>query len=286
MTLHRSRGPIRALAALVLATLVVGTAHAQRNLNGLPSPRLYQVFPAGAKAGSTVEVIIAGRHLEEPQKLVFTNPDVKAEYIPQPKPEIDPKTKRPKPVPGALPADLYRFKVTVPANAAVGNLDVRLVNKWGVSNARTFVVGDLNEVNEKEPNNDADKAQKVELNTTINGTIAAPTDVDYYVFSAKKGQRIVLICRAASIDSRLNPAIEVYKEDRDKQVASNSNYQGDNAVTDFTAPEDGDYHVRVFHFTHTFRQQIQGGIPPGSSDYFYRLTITTAPWIDSVVCPR
>jgi hypothetical protein len=281
---RRSRGPVRALAALALAALVLAStsAHAQRNYSGLPSPRLYQVFPPGARAGTTVEVLVSGRHLEDPQKLVFTNPAVKAEHVPSPKPEIDPKTKKPRPVMGALPPDTYRFKVTVPAGTPPGSLDVRVVNKWGASNARTFVVGDLEEVNEKEPNNDTNQAQRINLNTTVNGTIAAPADVDYYVFSAKKGQRVVLVCRASSIDSRLNPAIEVYN-DSDQQIAGNRNYQGDDAVADFTAPADGDYHVRVFQFTHTFRQPIPGGLPPGSSDYYYRLSVTTAPWVDSVV---
>ena len=53
-----------------------------------------------------------------------------------------------------------------------------------------FAVGDLSEVAEKEPNNDVDQAQRVELNTTINGTIGNPTDVDYFAFAAKKGQRV------------------------------------------------------------------------------------------------
>jgi hypothetical protein len=279
---------VRALAALALAALILAatTAHAQRNPSGLPSPRLYQVSPAGAKVGSTIDVVIAGHHLEEPQRLVFSNPAIKAEYVPEPKPPVDPKAKKQPPMRGRrgmrnLPGDMFRFKVTVPPGTPVGNLDVRLVGKWGVSNARTFVVGDLNEVMEVEPNNDADKAQRIELNTTVNGTIAAPTDVDYYVFRVKKGQRVVLICRASSIDSRLTPALEVYNS-KDQQVAANRNYQGDDAVTDFTAAQDGDYQVRVFQFTHTFRQQILGGIPAGSSDYFYRLSVTSAPWIDSV----
>src|SRR5262249_52780491 len=161
-----------------------------------------------------------------------------------------PKTKQPKPVMGALPADLHRFKVTVPTDAPLGSCDVRLVNKWGVSNPRTFVVGDLNEVAEKEPNNDTEQAQRVELNTTINGSISSGTDVDYYVVHAKKGQRVVVICRASSIDSRLQPAIEIYDK-ADRQLAANRNYQNDDAVTDFVAPEDGDYHVRVLQFTHT-----------------------------------
>jgi len=36
----------------------------------------------------------------------------------------------------------------------LGTHELRLVNKWGVSNSRSFVVGDLPEVMEKEPNNE------------------------------------------------------------------------------------------------------------------------------------
>lgn len=284
MTTHRSRGG-RALVALALFAVLLAAqqASAQRVPSGLPAPRLWQVSPAGAKAGSTVEVVVAGRNLEEPEKLTFSNPAIKAKLVPAPKAEIDPKTKQPRPVKGALPADLFKFEVTIPADVPLGSLDVRLVNKWGVSNARTFVVGDLGEVEEKEPNNDVDQPQKVALNSTINGAIGSATDVDYYSFSAKKGQRIVLVVRASSIDSRCTPAVEVY-DGKDRQLAANRNYQGDDAVTDFTAPEDGDYSARVYQFTHTMRAQMQGNaIPAGASDHFYRLTITTAPWIDAVV---
>ena len=118
MTTLRSRGNVRALAALALFAALgfVPPAQAQRNPSGMPAPRLYQLSPAGAKAGTTVEVIVAGRHLEDAQKLVFSNPAIKAEFVAPAKPEIDAKTKKPKPVMGALPADLFKFKVTVPAD--------------------------------------------------------------------------------------------------------------------------------------------------------------------------
>src|SRR5262249_39348252 len=45
---------------------------------------------------------------------------------------------------------------------------------------------------------------------------------------------------------------------------------------------DGDYHIRLFQFTHTFRPPFPGGMPPATSDYFYRLTVSAAPWIDAV----
>src|SRR5262249_2162673 len=47
------------------------------------------------------------------------------------------------------------------------------------------------------------------------------------------------------------------------------------AVTDLTLPEDGDYYVRLFHFTHT----------AGNQEYYYRLTVSTAPWIDAIYPP-
>ncbi|MFO0878655.1 MAG: PPC domain-containing protein [Gemmataceae bacterium] len=277
--------PQRLRLCCALALALFGWAvpvQAQRNPSGLPSPRLYQISPAGAKAGATLEVVVAGRHLEEAEKLVFSHPGIKAEAVPVPKPEIDPKTKKPLPVAGSLPADLYRFKVTVAPDVPLGNHDVRLINKWGVSNPRVFVIGDLTEIAEKEPNSDVDQAQKVQLNTTINGEMQSPTDVDYFLVPVKKGQRVVVACLASSIDSRFQPQVEVF-DSKDRQLASNRIYQGYDAVTDFTAPEDGDYLVRLYQFTHTFRTAIVGGIPAGSSDNFYRLSITTAPWIDAIV---
>src|SRR5205807_6932782 len=98
---------------------------------------------------------------------------------------------------------ITKFKVTIPAGTPVGTCDARLVGRWGVSNPRAFVVGDLPEVLEKDPNDDVEQAQRVALGTTVNATISSPTDVDYYVVAGKKGQRLVATCQAESIDSRL-----------------------------------------------------------------------------------
>jgi hypothetical protein len=153
----------------------------------------------------------------------------------------------------------------------VGIHDVRLVNMWGVSNPRAFVVGDLAEVLEKEPNNDVPQAQRLELNSTVNGSIASPTDVDYYVFAGKKKQRVVVSCLASSIDSRLVAALELY-DGAGKQLAYNRHYYNNDALLDYTLPADGDYYVRLYEFTHT----------QGNAEHFYRLSISTAPWIDAI----
>jgi len=278
--------PWRPLAAMALLVLLTSLASAQnRNPSGMPSPQLFQVFPPGARAGSSVEIVVAGRHLEEPEKLVFSHPGVRAELVAAPKEEIDPKTKKPKAgMPAVPPAEnIQKFKVTVPPEVPPSLLDVRLVNKWGVSNPRAFAVGDLPEVLEKEPNNDVEQAQRIELNSTVNGTIATGTDVDYFIVAARKGQRVVVSCLAGSIDSRLQPSLEVY-DSKDRLLNSNRLYNANaDAVTDFTAPEDGDYLIRLYQFTFTLRTAIPGGMPAGSSDNSYRLNVTTAPWIDAVV---
>src|SRR5205823_522689 len=147
-----------------------------------------------------------------------------------PPPPADPKKPAPK-----LPPGPPRFKVTIPEDTPMGIHDVRVVNKWGVSNPRAFVVGDLAEVLEKEPNSDVPEAQQVELNTTVNGAIASPTDVDYYVFAAKKGQRVIMHCAASSIDSRLPAAIQLF-DGRQRLLGFNRDYSGTDALLDVTCP--------------------------------------------------
>ncbi len=264
-------------AALLSTALLSGLASAQPQQPGsaLPHPQLTTLVPCGGKAGTVVEVTFTGTDLEEPEGLIFSHPGIKAEpVLPPPPPPPDPKKPPAKPAKPAPKVPVTKFKVTIAADAPLGIHDARLVNKWGVSNARAFVVGDLAEVQEKEPNNDVEQAQRVDLNSTINGAISAPTDVDYYVFAGKKGQRVVVSCLASSIDSRLIAGLELY-DAQGKRLAVNRHYNGSDALVDATLADDGDYYVRVFEFTHVL----------GTPEHFYRLTISTAPWIDAVFPP-
>jgi hypothetical protein len=280
MRWDRPLAPIRqataALLALLGVALMAETAVAQPQLgNLLPNPRLYSVTPCGGKAGTTFEVTFNGFDLDQPQELLFSHPGIKAKPIipPAPPPPKAPPKGQPAPKPPP-PPPITKFSVTIGPDVPLGIHDVRFVNQWGVSNPRAFVVGDLTEVAEKEPNDDVDKAQRVEINSTVNGVIANPTDVDYFVFAGKKGQRVVVSCLASSIDSRLDANLRVF-DSEGRQVAANRNYLGGDALADVTLAEDGDYLVRLCQFTYT------GGGP----DYFYRLSITTAPWIDAVQPP-
>jgi hypothetical protein len=272
-----SLSTVRRVLALMLTLLALraGNAFAQPRLgSNLPAPRLLTVMPPGGKIGSAVEVTFTGTDLEEPEQLLFSHPGIKAEPLAAPEPQPQPKQQPQKGQGrrrGMGKPVISRFKVTLDANVPPGIQDVRFVNKWGVSNPRAFVAGDLAEVLEKEPNNDVEQAQRVEVNSTVNGSMANPTDVDYYVFAGKQGQRVVFSCLASSIDSRFHAGLEVY-DSKGRQLASGRDYNHNDAVTDCTLPENGDYYVRLYHFTHT----------QGSAEHYYRLSISTAPWIDAV----
>src|SRR6516164_1598399 len=145
-----------AFAALAFTALAsAGTALAQQPLpdSALPGPRLLTIVPAGARVGTSVEVTFTGTDIEEPETLRFSHPGIRAKPVIPPEPPPDPKKPKPPADAKKPPVVITKFKVTVPPDVPLGLVDVRLVNKWGVSNARAFVIGDLPEVMEKEPNN-------------------------------------------------------------------------------------------------------------------------------------
>jgi hypothetical protein len=274
--------PLRRLAAALALSgglLLAGPAHAQvQNGTQLPSPRLMTITPLGAKAGTTVELTFTGTDLEDPTGLLVSHPGIKAEpIIPPlpPPPKVDPKAKAktPPPPPPQRPP-VTKFTVKVGADVPVGAYDVRLVNKWGVSNPRTFVVGDLNEVQEKENNDDFDKAQRIELGSTVNGVISSQVDVDYFVFAGKKGQGVLVHCLCGSIDSRLNPELKLL-EAGGREIAKQRPLPGEDGILHVSLPSDGDYYVRLCQFTY------QGG----NAEYFYRLNLSTGPYVELVYPP-
>lgn len=239
-------------------------ARAQAPENGLPQPRLSLLQPAGGQIGTTVEVLLVGTDLDAPTALLFSHPALKAELVPPPSAAAAPKDAPPQP---AGP----RFRITLPPGTPVGQHDVRFVGKYGVSNPRTFVVGVLPEFNETEPNNDVPQAQRLPLNATVNGAISAPTDVDYFLVAAKRGQRIVIHCSTAGIDSRLTAAVQVF-DGAGRLVSHARARPNSDTVFDWVPREDGDLILRLYDFGHT-----QGG-----PEHFYRLTLSNAPWIDAV----
>ncbi|HTD66769.1 MAG TPA: hypothetical protein VK846_09610, partial [Candidatus Limnocylindria bacterium] len=164
----------------------------------------------------------------------------------------------------AISTPTNRFDVTIAKAVPPGMYQVRAVGKHGASNPRAFAVGVLPEV--MEGKNSSDSPQTVALESTINGRTDANT-VDYFLFSAKKGQRVLARCETRAIDSRLEPALALY--DSTGREVSRARSGG---LLEHSVPEDGEFTLRL-HDT-TYR---------GGADFFYRLSIGTFPHVDYVV---
>ena len=132
---------IRRLVVASSVLLAAFTASAQ-----LPQPKLFSVFPPGAKTGSTVDVSVTGAELDEIQ-LRFTHPGITAKAL----------------------AAANQFAITVASDVPPGAYEARVLGRFGLSNPRTFIVGTLAEVMEKSGNGSLETAQEVALESVING---------------------------------------------------------------------------------------------------------------------
>ena len=209
----------------------------------LPSPRLLTTFPMGGKVGTNVEVSITGKNIEDVSGLLFSNPKITA----KPKVGANDVTEK------------NKFIVTIGADVPKGVYDARLMTRLGVSSARAFSVGALDEIVRNKPNNTQETALELTLNSVCNASTTEKA-VDYYSFEATKGQKVVVDCAAAGIDSRLVPVVIVADiQGRDLVV----NRIG--GVVEFTPETDGRYLIKVHSL-----------IFKGGPEEFYRVALLPA----------
>src|SRR5262249_26090724 len=86
------------------------------------------------------------------------------------------------PVEVAMPADPAVTQVWVAPRGSNG------LYGWPVA----LAASDLDELLEQEPNNEPTKANRLPIPSAITGRIQEKGDVDHFVFTAKKGQRLLV----------------------------------------------------------------------------------------------
>lgn len=218
-------------------------------------PNVTALVPSGCQVGQSVEVIAQGTVGDKPQAWV-SREGLKIEF----------------------PESGNTFKVTVSENTPPGLCWIRVFNSEGASPLRPFVIGTLAEVAEKEPNNSAKDAQKLESNqTVVNGVLDKGGDVDTFAVSLKAGQTLVASLMAKGIlGSPMDGVLQVLGP-RDFVMEHNDDDHGFDPQIVFTAPADGEYRVRVFAFPEQANSSIAFA---GAANYVYRLTLTTGPFVD------
>ena len=88
---------------------------------------------------------------------------------------------------------------------------------------------------EAEPNNSTKEATPAALPLAFNGVIQQPGDVDYFRFTAKKGQVLEVECYARRVRSPLDPVMNLYHGDG-KSLAGNDDSRGPDSYIRMTVP--------------------------------------------------
>ncbi|MBI3468089.1 MAG: PPC domain-containing protein, partial [Planctomycetes bacterium] len=184
------------------------------------SPAAVLPFPLGGKRGSKVQVTAAGPGAEGLPPVEFTVPD--------------------NPTATVVPIE-FRNPAT------------------GKSAPLTFQLSTLDETIEKEPNDEPATATRFTVPQMLNGRIDKPGDIDRFVFTAKKDERIVFETVSRALGSPVDLFMTIQNA-AGQEVASNDDNGKDDARIDFKVPADGDYTVSVWELTRR-----------GGSEFVYRI---------------
>lgn len=232
-------------------------------------PALSTVTPQGAQQGQNVKVILKGQNLDTATAVWFSGTGITA--------EIRQETQQAAVlfngtgVSGRVPTDMQLVAfLTIDPNAPLGIQQLRVVTPYGVSNAQSFVVGNLPEVNENEATEKAEMSNWLELPVTVNGVIASIDDADSFSFNLKKNARLICEVTAQRIGSPLDSYL-VLQDANGAEVANSGQGIGLDSVLDYTAMEAGKYTLYIRDIRYK-----------GGNGFRYRLSVGKLPYLETI----
>ncbi len=318
----------RPMLGLAGCLVIASTAYGQ------PRPYIGYAYPAGGQQGTTFSVKLGGQGLDGVDRVLVTGAGVSAKVSqyyrkigPQEitllreqlrelrrgakddkKPATqDPATKEMiariekrlaeyvnRPASASI-SSLVIVEVTMAADAAPGDRELRLATARGISNPLVFHVGQLPEVARK-PMLTSDlqvlgkeelalrkrPAEEVEdritLPCTMNGQIASG-EVNRYRFEAQQGQRLVISAAARqlipyiadAVPGWFQPVLTLYDADG-REVAFNDDFRfKPDPLIRYEVPRDGEYVL-----------EITDAIYRGREDFVYRISIGELPFVTNI----
>ncbi len=213
------------------------------------TPVLNLIEPRGGQRGTELEMHFYGERLDNLQEILTLSPGIEVGEI-------------------AVENDKHASaKIFIRPDAPLGEHGIRVRTGGGISYLRSFFVGQFPTVAEAEPNDSFDQAQRIELNTTVQGQ-SKSEDADYFVVGMKKGQRLSAEVEAMRLGRTMFDAYAAILDPRGFEIAScdDTPLLRTDPFVSIVVPEDGDYRILVREAAYE-----------GNDNCQYRLSIGTFP---------
>src|SRR5262245_7909098 len=157
----------------------------------------------------------------------------------------------------------FSQQITLPsdgkAEAAIVSQDVHA----SAPSPNAMRVSDLPVANEHEPNDEVKTAASAAVPLAVQGIIEKPGDVDFFRFTAKKGQQLdIKVFARKPFRSPLDAMLTIHNA-QGGAIASNDDTGGPDSFARVPIPADGEYLISI-------RDQLKGG----GADFVYRVEIT------------
>ncbi|MDX1946719.1 MAG: PPC domain-containing protein [Pirellulaceae bacterium] len=190
-------------------------------------PAFASISPLGVQRGTEVEMTFGGQRLADIKQLLFYSPGFEVKKLE-----------------GADAS--VKATIAIAPDCRLGIHAIRLATNTGISNLKTFTVGNLPEVKEVEPNTLFTAPQIIPLNVTVSGSIGGE-DVDHFVVELKKGDRLTCEIEALRLgNSFFDPYVAILNEARFELTRSDdAALLNQDCLAAIIAPEDGKYIVQV-----------------------------------------
>lgn len=248
-TLNSQLKTVRILSLLLgcLAPLAVSPVFAQ--------PSIATTSPLGIQPGQAVDVTLNGGNLAGAQQLwssfggeAVLSPDVEN---------------------NGQDAAKVVFRVTAPADAALGIHGIRVVTPGGVSSLRPLIIDDLPTIAEAGGNNALESAQAVTLPCAVDGRVDNLSR-DFYRFEATTGQRISFEVFARRIGSPLDASMFLY-DSAGRELAYNDDAEGLSSDCQM---------VYTFEIAGSYTLEVRDIRYAGGGNHVYRLRMGDFPCVN------
>ncbi len=248
---------------VMLLALVAGPSQSLAQL----SPEIGFMLPSGAKAGTTVDVVIGGYDWTPDMQILVHDPRIKLEIlgkstgvlITEPPYWFGYKARGYAwPLPREFPA-----RLTIPADVPPGLVRWQVANANGASPVAQFYVGGLPEVAEDPKRKGAQ--QLPTLPVTVTGQIRRIEEIDRYQFSVAKTGPVTIEIFARRLSSPLHGMLRV-RDPSGRVVLDIADTEGRDFATTMLATAGVNYEISLHDLDFA-----------GDRSYVYRLTVAAAP---------